>query len=84
MGEKVFKKSISKTIIQIIMMRKIYETCWWKYHNSWFSDWLSKRIKIVKLKHIQYSNIYMQGDHEPGKEPGDIVIQLEEKVSEYL
>ena len=26
-------------------------------------------------------NCTYQGDHEPGKEPGDIVIQLEEKVT---
>ena len=32
----------------------------------------------------KYLNFLFQGDHEPGKEPGDIVIQLEEKVNQSI
>ena len=46
-----------------------------------FSQLLVKlfRKNILKKK---YLNFLFQGDHEPGKEPGDIVIQLEEKVNQ--
>ncbi len=42
-------------------------------------DW--SQFQRQKMRGLLYLSLFygFQGDHEPGKEPGDIVIQLEER-----